>query len=94
MNHIEYYWKQKDVQESAQKLMARKGYKMVSIGNFPEFKEGNFNWFQKLFNQHKNSSPTYTSDRFVGNWCYVTFKYKLLNDIAYITNINYKIADD
>ena len=93
MNDIKHYWGLKDVRESAQKLMNRKGYEMVSIENFPEFKEGKFNWFQRLFNLHKNDSTIYTSDKFVGNWCYITFKYKLLNEVVYVMDIRYEVVD-
>ena len=78
--------------EAIQVLLHKEGFKAMVTSEFPKFKEGKFNWFQRLHNAHKNNDTIYEF-KHLGSWVHYTIKYYRIGDTAYLQNIIHRHYD-
>ena len=86
-----HFWDKNHVQEALRAIMKRRNLKRITTKDFPVYKDGKFNIFQKLLGLHKNNDTIYTLDKYAAHWCYTTITYRIVGDTAYVDTINYNV---
>lgn len=84
---------QNNILEAIQAILVRESKETAVFTPLPVFKEGKFNWLQRLLKHDRNDNKLYTLKDYPSCWTYVTIMYRILNYTIYIHSCNYKIAD-
>jgi len=75
--------------KSLEKYLNRRNnnHEMATTAEFPIYKEGNFNWFQRLLRLDKNND-TINKVEILGTWVKYTVYYRELGSTMYVQRIS------